>query len=230
VRSTFGFGEALVAVPLLAFVLPLRVATPLAVLLSVTVALIVIVQDRRSIHLRSALWLLAATLPGLPIGLLLLSAGHQPWLKAALGALILGFSIFSLSSRMSAHPRFEGRKWLLLCGFLAGILGGAFGMNGPALATYGVLRGWTPQQFRATLQAYFLPASLLGLFGFGAAGIWGHDVTRYYLLSLPVAVPAVFLGRAVNRRLHGNAFRKYVYAGLAGIGLLLLVRSLRPLL
>lgn len=219
----------MVAVPLLAFVLPLTVATPLAVLLSVTVALIVVVQDHQSIHVSSAAWLLAATLPGLPVGLLLLRAGHQQWLKAALGALILGFSIISLSGRVPSHPRFEGRGWMLAFGFCAGVLGGAYGMNGPALAVYGAMRGWTPQRFRATLQAYFLPASVLGLLGFGAAGIWGRDVTRYYLLSLPLAVPAVFLGRAINRRLRGDAFRKYVFAGLAGIGLLLLVRSVRML-
>jgi uncharacterized protein len=215
---------------LLAFILPLTVATPLAVLLSVTVALIVVVQDHQSIHVGSAVGLLAATLPGLPVGLLLLAAGHQTWLKAALGALILGFSIFSLSGRMPTHSRFQGRGWLLVCGFCAGVLGGAYGMNGPALATYGAMRRWTPQQFRATLQAYFLPASLLGLAGYAVAGIWSHAVTRYYLLSLPVAVPAIFLGRVINRRLRGDTFRRYVFAGLAGIGLLLLVRSLRPLL
>ena len=46
VRSTFGFGESLVAVPLLALVVPLAVAVPLSVMLSVLVALIAIVQDR----------------------------------------------------------------------------------------------------------------------------------------------------------------------------------------
>lgn len=225
VRSTFGFGEAMVAVPLLAFFLPLTVATPLAVLLSVTVALIVVVQDHQRIHVRSALWLLAATLPGLALGLLLLKADHQAWLKGALGAIILGFSVLSLSGRMPDHPRFESRGWLLAFGFCAGVLGGAFGMNGPALAIYGSLRRWPPQEFRATLQAYFLPASLLGLIGYGAAGIWAHAVTHDYLISLPVAVPAVFLGRAINRRLRGDAFRRYVFAGLALIGLLLMVRS-----
>jgi uncharacterized protein len=189
-----------------------------------------VVQDHQSIHLRSAAWLLAATLPGLPVGLLLLAAGHQMWLKAALGVLLIAFSLFSLTGRMPVHLDSDARGWLLVCGFCAGVLGGAYGMNGPALVIYGAMRRWTPQHFRATLQAYFLPASLLGLAGYGATGMWGHAVTRYYWLSLPLAVPAVFLGRAINRRLRGDAFRKYVYAGLAGIGLLLLVRSLRPLL
>ncbi len=38
IRSAFGFGEALVAVPLLALVIPVEVAAPVAVLVSVTVA------------------------------------------------------------------------------------------------------------------------------------------------------------------------------------------------
>jgi uncharacterized protein len=38
IRSAFGFGEALIAVPLLAFLIPVEVAAPLAVLFSITVA------------------------------------------------------------------------------------------------------------------------------------------------------------------------------------------------
>jgi hypothetical protein len=52
-------------------------------------------------------------------------------------------------------------------------------------------------------------------------------VTHYYLLCLPVLLPAVLLGRVVNHRLHGDAFLKYVYVGLAGIGVVLLAESVR---
>jgi hypothetical protein len=37
---------------------------------------------------------------------------------------------------------------------------------------------------------------------------------------------AVFLGRAINHRLHGEAFPKYIYLVLAGIGTLLLERAM----
>src|SRR5437870_8562519 len=73
IRSAFGFGEALVAVPLLALLMPVEVAAPVAVLVSITVAAIAIVQDWRKIHIRSAGLLLGATLLGTPIGLLLLT-------------------------------------------------------------------------------------------------------------------------------------------------------------
>ena len=62
IRSTWGFGEALIAVPLLALTIPIESATPPAVLLSITVAAGIVVQDWRQIHLRSAGWLLGVLL------------------------------------------------------------------------------------------------------------------------------------------------------------------------
>ena len=50
IRSAFGFGEALVAVPLLALIIPVGVAAPLAVLVSVTVAGVILLQDWRDVH------------------------------------------------------------------------------------------------------------------------------------------------------------------------------------
>lgn len=227
IRSAFGFGEALILVPLLAFFIPVKVAAPLGVLLSITIAGIIVVQDRKHIHVRSAGWLLLATLPGIPLGLLLLASSHQTLVKGALGAVILVFSCYSLVGRMPPELSRESRGWLIACGFFAGILGGAFGMNGPPLVVYGTVRRWSAQQFRATLQAYFLPASLVGLLGYLLAGLWVRPVTEYYLLSLPIAVPTVFLGRFINHRLRGDAFVRYVYIGLAGIGVLLILQAIR---
>ena len=45
IRSAFGFGEALIAVPLLALFVPLSVAAPLTVLLSITIAGVIVAQD-----------------------------------------------------------------------------------------------------------------------------------------------------------------------------------------
>ncbi len=226
IRSAFGFGEALVAVPLLAFCMPLQVATPLAVLVSITIAGIVVVQDWKKIHFYSTGWLVLPTLLGIPLGLLLLTSGHQRMVKAALSLIIMAFAAYSLTGRTPLELRHDSRVWLLACGFCAGVLGGAYGMNGPPLVIYGSMRRWSAQHFRATLQAYFLPASILGMVGYWLAGLWVHAVTRYYLLSLPVMLPAVFLGRAINHRLRGEVFMRYVYLGLGGIGALLLIQAI----
>lgn len=224
IRSAFGFGEALVAVPLLALAIPVETAAPLAVLASITVALIVVLQDWRHIHLRSAVWLVLPTFLGIPLGLLALKKLPEPAVKAFLALTIISFSAWSLTPR----SRFELKNERLagLFGFAAGILGGAYGMNGPPLAMYGSLRRWPPANFRATLQGYFLPASLAGMTGYWAAGLWTPVVSRFYLLSLPGVLAGIFLGRWINRRLNARHFLLYVHAGLIAIGVILLVQAL----
>ena len=226
IRSAFGFGEALVAVPLLAFSIPLEVAAPLAVLVSITVAAIVVVQDWKHVHLHSSGWLVFSTLFGIPLGLLLLTSSHQRLVKATLGVIIISFSIYSLIGHTPLELKRDSRAWLLACGLCAGILGGAYGMNGPPLVIYGAMRRWSAQHFRATLQGYFLPASIIGMCGYWLAGLWTPAVTHYYLLSLPVTFVGVFLGRVINHRLHGGAFLNYIYVALAAIGALLLLQAI----
>jgi uncharacterized protein len=224
-RSTFGFGEALVAVPLLSLRLPVMVAAPLAVMISVLVALVIIAQDWRKIQVRSAAGLIVAAIFGIPIGLLLLARVNDHLVRLILGLLIVAFSVYSLVAKARLHLEKDHPWWLLGAGFVSGVLGGAYGMNGPPLAIYGALRRWSPQHFRATLQGYFLPASLVGLFGYIALGLWTPAVTHYFLLSLPGAVVAILLGRMLNHRLKGDAFFRFVYLGLIAIGLVLVFRS-----
>ncbi|MGA2370881.1 MAG: sulfite exporter TauE/SafE family protein [Candidatus Korobacteraceae bacterium] len=225
IRSAFGFGEALFAVPLLVLRLPLETAAPLAVLISITIAAIVVAQDWRKIHVRTMGWLTFATVFGIPLGLLLLTSSHQRFAKGMMGIVIIAFAVYSLIGDNPPELKTDSMPWLLGCGFFAGVLGGAYGMNGPPLAIYGVMRRWSAKQFRATLQGYFLPASLLGMAGYWWKGLWVPAVSHYYLLSLPAMLPAILLGKVVNHCLHGEAFLKYIYAGLAAIGAVLLLQA-----
>jgi len=166
---------------------------------------------------------------GLPIGLLILSRGPEHLIKAALGGLILVFAVFCLVGSVRFRMQNDNRFWLLGCGFCAGVLGGAYGMNGPPLVIYGSLRRWSAQHFRATMHAYFLPASALGMCGYVSAGLWTPVLLHDYLICLPAILPAVFLGRTINRRISAPSFSRYVYLGLAAIGATLLAQSvLRP--
>jgi uncharacterized protein len=223
IRSAFGFGEALVAVPLLALMIPVEVAAPLAVLVSVTVAGVVLAQDWREVHVGSAGKLVLSTLFGIPFGLLMLTSVAEPVVKAALAVVIITFSAYQLLGRGGLELKDDRLAWLF--GFGAGVLGGAYGMNGPPLVAYGALRRWSPERFRATLQGYFLPASLVGMVGYWMAGLWVSAVTRFYFTSLPVVLVAIVLGRALNQRLDGNRFIVYVHIGLVAIGGMLLIQS-----
>jgi len=114
---------------------------------------VVVVQDRRGIEFRAAAGLILSSLFGIPLGVLLLTRADDQTVKLLLGSVIIAFSLYSLVINPGRTLSHDHAGWLIVCGFVAGVLGGAYGMNGPPLAIYGALRKWSPQHFRATLQA-----------------------------------------------------------------------------
>lgn len=218
-----GFGESLLAVPLLSLFLPLEVAVPLSVMVSVLIALMIVLQDHTKIHFQSAKWLVIYAVPGIPLGLLVLIYANEVYMKILLGVLIILYSVYALQKAKIKVPKLQsGKSALILSGFLSGILGGAYGLNGPPLVIYGHLKQWNPKQFRATLQAYFLPAGILGIIGYLYKGLITAEVNYYFLLSLIVVIPAVFIGRYLNQKIKDNSFFKYAYMGLIGIGMIMI--------
>ena len=229
VRSTFGFGESLVAVPLFLLFIPLEIAVPLSVLMSILVALIVIVQDHEHIHFNSAKWLIIFAVIGIPLGLMILIYGNELYVKIGLGLLIILYSTYSIFWKSGITLKTDNKFWLFICGFLSGVLGGAYGLNGPPLVVYGNMRNWSAKHFRATLQAYFLPASSIASIGYFAKGLITTELLMYFLVAVPAIVPAVFLGRYINHKITGNSFFKYVYIGLMAIGIFLIINSVMNL-
>jgi len=225
VRSTFGFGESLVAVPLLLFYIPIETAVPLGVLISVFIAAVLLLQHRKQVQFNSAKWLIVFAILGVPIGLFALIYVDETLVKIFLGVLIIAYSAYSLISTNVFKLQSDNMFWLFICGFFSGIFGGAYGLNGPPIVIYGDMRSWTPAHFRATLQAYFLPLSIVGLLGYWFHGILSSAVFHYFLISVPVMLPAIYLGNYLNAKLKEGAFLKYVHFALIAIGIVLLYNA-----
>ena len=223
VRSALGFGDALVAMPLMALAVGLKTATPVVAFMGPTISLLILAKSWRMGDLKAAGRLVAATLLGIPLGVYGLARLPEAPLKAALGAFILLYGLFGL-----ARPgtRFRSEKWWTawLVGWTAGVLGGAYNTNGPPVVAYGMLRGWPPDRFRATLQGYFLPTGLMVLAGHGLAGMWTGEVVRLYAYSLPAILIGTAVGARINRTLKPAAFTKLVYGFLVLMGAVLLIR------
>lgn len=223
-RASLGFGDALVAMPLLALVIDMTVATPLVALFAPLISLLILARHWQKADLRAALRLIAATWAGIPLGLYFLIHLPENYTKTLLGGVILAYGIYNLLrprlAVISARPLIA---WLV--GFIAGILGGAYNTNGPPVVIYGRLRGWPPEDFRATLQGYFLPTGLFIALGHGAAGLWSADVLRLFLYNLPFVLLAIYLGGQINRAIPPGKFDRAVYVALVVMGAMLVVKS-----
>ncbi|WP_285059796.1 sulfite exporter TauE/SafE family protein [Pedobacter ginsengisoli] len=225
-RSAFGFGESLIAVPLLSMVMPLNAAVPLSVLVSVFVAAFVVAQDRKKVYLKSAAYLILYALIGVPLGLWLLVHAQEMVVKLILGALMISFSVYLLKGSELKALKEDSQWWLLVCGMLSGVFGGAYGINGPPLVIYGAKRRWTAVNFRATLQAYFFIVGLISIAGYWQAGLLDAGVLKYFLWSLPALVPAILAGRFINSRMQNGRFFKYSYLAVLALGTLVILNCI----
>jgi uncharacterized membrane protein YfcA len=220
IKATLGFGESLLAMPLLTLMLGLPTATPLVGLVAATLTLLMLGSSWRKIDLRSTWRLLGAAALGVPIGVLLVRLAPAVLATRLLGVMLIGFGLFSLfrpTLITLAHP-----AWSYVFGFCAGVLGSAYNTAGPPMVLYSAARRWPADRFRATMQSVFLPISLLVLLSHALGGLWSPWVFELYALSLPLLLLAIWLGEQLSRRMAGQRFDRLVYVTLLALGLLLL--------
>jgi len=227
-RSTFGFGDAMVGMPLLTMAIGLNTATPLVGLMGITASATILIKHWRDVHIKSVWPLIVYTLIGIPIGILLLKGLYENVMKSVLALVIITFSLY----RLFKPKLFTLASDRLACifGLASGILGGAYNSNGPPVVIYGTLRQWDPEKFRATLQGYFFPTGSLIAIGHCIGGLWTKPVLVNYAFSLPVILVAIFLGGRINRRIPKARFDNYIYVFLVILGGCLLISTIRSVL
>ncbi len=221
IRSAFGFGNALIAMPLLVLILGVKTAAPLVALVGIVIALVMLLREWRELDFKAAVYLILSTLAGIPLGLFFLKSTPEHIVKMILGLVLIGFGFFNLLGLRL--PTLKKGYLVFPFGFLAGILGGAYNTNGPPVVIYGVMRGWGKEKFRATLQGYFLISSALIVAGHGISGLWTRSVLIYFLGAMPVVVLAVLLGNWMVHKISGERFNRMVNLFLVAAGFLMFI-------
>jgi len=224
IRSSFGFGDALLAMPILAIILDLKIATPLVAMIASTIAILLIIRRWREIQFKSVWRLIISSAAGIPLGLYYLKGAFDQEMKIVLAVIIILFSIYSILKIKPYHLRTEKMSYFF--GLFAGVLGGAYNTNGPPVVIYGALRNWAPNSFRATLQGYFLLSGSFITLGHAMAGLWTTTVIRLYGYSFPLVILAIFAGDKVGASIPQGKFDNFVHGLLILAGLLLLVQTL----
>ena len=224
IRSTFGFGEALIAMPLLLFIIDLKTAAPFVAIIAGTGTIIILVTSWQRVQFHSAWRLVLSSFAGIPLGILFLKGSFDAEMKIVLAVVIIVFSVYSLIKPKLWNLKNE--KLAYGFGFFAGILGGAYNTAGPPVVIYGTMRQWDPGAFRATLQGYFLPTWLVIVLGHGVTGLWTYAIWQLYLISLPALFVAFLIGDRLNKSIPAKSFHRYIHIFLAGIGIFLFFRTI----
>jgi uncharacterized membrane protein YfcA len=228
-QGVAGFGSALVAMPLLALLIGVRDAAALVALLSLAVNVALLVPARRALPWRLVGPLLAGSVAGIPVGVLLLGGADPRLARALLGATLVAISAALLVERSpsAGSPGGSAGGSALAVGALAGLIGGAFNANGPVVALYAAGRGWGKRETHAALQLYFFMSGLAIVVLHVAGGITSRRVLLTALFSLPFLGAGSLAGWGVHRRVDEGRYRLLLRLSLLAAGAALLVMSAR---
>ncbi len=223
-QSVAGFGSALVAMAFLPAMVGIQVATPLVALLAISLETVLLVRYHRAMKVRSILPMVAASLAGIPLGILFLRRIDEAIVLGVLGVVIAGYAAYALLK--IGLPRVEHIGWSLLAGGLAGMLGSAYNTSGPPVIIYGDSQGWKPDVFKANLQGFFIINSILVVLAHLFGGTITEEVWRLYLIGIPGLVVGILIGTSLDRWINPEVFRKIALWILLVMGVRMIVVNL----
>lgn len=212
-QSATGFGFALVSAPILFALLGPREAVTAGIVVAIVLNTLTLAGERRrpEVLVRDATALVAWSVPGIALGVLVLRAVPERPLSVLVAVAVLGGLALRVRSRRAAS---QPRAWHVpVAGTTAGALGASTSLNGPPLVFCLLARRASPTQVRDTLAAIFLAEAVIGVPALLLSGTF----------TAPRAAAALILaglaGQLVGRRafgwLQGERYERAVLAALA---------------
>ena len=218
-----GFGSTVLALPLLVYLMPLKFAVPMLMLLDLAAGSLLIGRVRRGVRLDELGRLVPFLLAGLVLGTTLLVRLPEKPLLALLGVFLVLYAGYGLG-RSIGPPRLS-RAWAAPFGLAGGAFAALFGTGAVLLALYIGGRLEDKEELRATAAAAVLFNSVTRLMLFGATGLLTQEgLLPAFLLLLPSLLLGLFLGYRLHARVPAAAVVRAVYAVLVIAGISLLVR------
>jgi uncharacterized membrane protein YfcA len=199
-QSATGFGFALIVAPVLTAAVGPRVAVPTATLTGLLVNGLTLVGEGRAplVDVRQARVLLAASLPGMALGAVILATAPEDVLRVAIAAVVVGTVVLYVLTRSAG----TGRSSPLGAGLVSGLLATTSGINGPPLVLHMRRVGMAAETMRDTLAAFFLVSAVLTLAALALAGAVRMADGVVWLLAGAVVGQAA--GRLAFRQLEAH--------------------------
>lgn len=196
VQGTIGFGQALVATPLLLLIDPGFVPGP-ATVAGIVVSALVVVRERPVAHVPGLRWAVFGLIPGTLLAAVALAQLSATGLAVLAASLIL-VAVGASAAGLRVNP---DRRSLSIAGMISGFMGTTAAVSGPPMAL--VYQRVSGPALRATLARFFLAASVLTIIALVPAGkLGGHAVGTGLVL-----IPGVLAGFACSGRLIGRVDR-----------------------
>lgn len=226
IRGMSGFGAGMIAVPLLAFVIPLQMAVPLCSLLVFVLFVILVIRDRREIVWDELRLLVPPTIVGALAGLWLFAVLDNRMLVLMLGSFLVCYSCYMLAVSVLGLPQLRcTQRWALPVGFFGSFFDTLFGGGGGTLVViYINARGIGRAGFRATLAALWFTEMIARIGGYAWAGFYSATSLWLLVALLPLMWAGTVVGERLGNRVNSETFSRILAVMLMASGLSLLAK------
>jgi uncharacterized membrane protein YfcA len=208
-----GFGYSLVATPLL-----LLLGFPLPFVVTANLALALLTRISVAYRFRADLWprraaaLIAGSVPGLWLGVEVLTRVSESTIKLGAGLVVMVAAVLLWRAASRPPPRpLPGAA--LAAGFAGGFLGSAASLNGVAPVLLLAREKAAPRSFLADLALYFVVSNAIGLLILLIQGAFDRDALwPEFVVWLPASLAGNWAGTSIGPRLPEAAFRRLTLA------------------
>lgn len=210
VRSAAGFGAVLIAIPMLAFVLPVSTAVSVTTVLTAITSLHQIGRDWRWVAWRHFSIMAFYSAIGIGLGFYLINLLDEQALRRSLGVFLILYSIYTLvNANMSPVFPSRWRRALAACtGVAGGVFGTLFGAGvGPIYVVYFHAVRMEREVFRVTMSAVVLLGGVARIAGYANSGFYERSSIALVAIGLPLVIVGSWLGDRLIRRLDPQTFR-----------------------
>ncbi len=225
VRGSAGFGG--VTVPLLTWVMSLKMVVPLVTFLGLFSSIFIIRNNLHHIRWPALLRVMPFCVIGVLIGLYFFKTQDASTLARALGVFVVAYGLYALWLTWRPGAILKAPMWLAVpaAGTTAGFVGTIFGsMAGMFFAIYLDLLRFDKSAFRTTVAAILFCLSICRGIGYVAVGSYDQETLIACLLAVPAMLVGVWIGNRIHANLNDVAFKRLVALILIASGLPLLLR------
>ena len=190
VYSTFGFGYAMISIPLLSLVLAPKTAVPLSLFMGLGISCYLVISSYKDIKIKQILYLLIGSAIGVPFGVFILKNISPEILKIAINLIIIASAIILFFKKGKNILSVNTKLITILVGFLSGLLGGSTGISGPPVILYGLNQKWDKNAFRGNLLTYFAIWGIYTNIGYFLIGM--VDIVTFFKYIIPSSIGLIF--------------------------------------
>jgi uncharacterized membrane protein YfcA len=226
VRGMSGFGAGLIASPLLAFVLPVRVVIPVTGLLAFVLFIFLTIRDHDRVIWRELRLLALPTLAGVVAGLYLFHSLDNRLLVVMLGSFLVIYAGYMVAVHAFGLPQFQcSERWAFPLGFAGAFADTLFGGGGGTLVViYMHGRGAGRTEFRATLAMLWFIEMIARISGYALGGYYTREVLILVAVLLPITWVATWVGERLGNSVSQETFSRILAGVLMLSGLTLLLK------